>query len=246
MEALSTRIELHTSIAHLHWTLDALDEAMAHFEAGLALAADHPLPGEKASLFNGTGIILYERNQLDAALERFESGLQFRSSSRALLINLGATQCVLGRIQEALDLGQKAIRASPADADTWSRLAYIYNAAGRPDDAIRCLTKASELAPRAHAHHAALAVIYTTMDRSEDAHRHLAMARPEGGARDSQYLEVLAAAVMGDPTKALAALKSAVQAGGISPASVRRDINLNLLFGVEDLGRATAANGIGG
>jgi tetratricopeptide (TPR) repeat protein len=238
MESLSTRIDLQAGVGHLLWTLGELDDAMRRFEAGLALAAEHALPGEKASLLNGSGIILFERGEYDAALERFQSGLQFRSSSRALLINLSATQCVLGRIQEALALGKKAVRASSSEADTWHRLAYIYNAAGRPDEAIGCLTRANELAPRASIHHVGLAVIYGTMDRTGDVNMHLAAARQLAGGEISDYVEILTEALLGDSAKAVGLINAAVLAGQLSRLEVRRDVNLGLLFDAEELAQA--------
>ena len=123
--------------------------------------------------------------QYDAALEAFQGGLKYRSSSRALLINLSATQCILGRIQEALALGKKAVRANRSEADTWRRLGYIYNAAGRTDEAIGCLTKAIELAPREPIHHEALAVMYGMVDRAEDAKLQLAKAQLLAGEDDA-------------------------------------------------------------
>lgn len=235
MEALSTRIDLHGGIGYLHWTLGELDAAMDRFEAGLALAAEHALPEERAGLLNGAGIILYERGQYDAALDRFESGLRFRSSSRALLINMSATQCVLGRIQEALALGKRSIRANRSEADTWRRLGYIYNAAGRTDEAIGCLAKAAEMAPRAPIHHEALAVLYCSVDRSEDARVHLATARQLTGGEGSAYQDVLEEAILGDSAKALEMLRARVVCGQIPRAEVQRDVNLGLLFDLETL-----------
>ena len=211
---------------------------MQHLEAGLALAADHELPEEKASLLNGSGIILYERGQYDAALDTFQSGLQFRSSSRALLINLSATQCMLGRIQAALVLGKKALRANRSEADTWRRLGYIYNAAGRTDEAIGCMTKAIELAPRASIHQEALAVMYGIVERAEDAKLHLAKARLLAGDETSAYREVLTEALLGDAGQALEMLKAAIDAGRIGRLDVSRDLNLGLLFDADELSQA--------
>ncbi len=239
-EALSTRIDLQAGIGHLHWSLGELDAAMQCLEAGLTLAAEHALPEEKAGLLNGTGIILYERAQYEAAVQSFESGLKFRSSSRALHINLSAAQCVLGRIQESLALGKKALRANRSEADTWRRLGYIYQAAGRTDEAIGALAKATELSPRAPIHHEALAVLYGIVDRAEDAKLHLEKARQLAGAESSAYRDVLTEALLGDSPRAVVLLRAAVEAGQISRVEVRRDLNLGLLFEAELLSEISA------
>jgi tetratricopeptide (TPR) repeat protein len=240
-EALSTRIDLQAGIGHLHWTLGEWDAAMRHFEAGLALAAELEFPEEKAGLLNGSGIILYERGQYETALERFQGGLLYRSSSRALLLNMSATQCVLGRIQDALILGKRAIRANRSEADTWRRLGYIYNAAGRTDEAIGCLAKAIELAPRDPILHQTLAVMYGIVDRAEDARLHLRAASQLSGDVRSVYQEILAEALLGEAGKALQVLQAAVAAGQISVTEVKRDVNLGLLFEAEELAQAMPA-----
>jgi tetratricopeptide (TPR) repeat protein len=240
MESLSTRIDLQTGIAHLHWSLGELDEALQRLDRGMALAGEQALPEEKAGLLNGSGIILFERGEYDEALERFQGGLKFRSSSRALLINLSATQCVLGRIQEALALGKKAISANRAEADTWIRLGYIYNAAGRADEAIGCLTKAEELAPRSRTPHEAMAVIYGSLDRTEDVKLHLARAHQLSGGEPSAYAGILTEALVGDSAKSLGFLRAAVRDGRISRVEVLRDVNLGLLFEARELAQAAA------
>jgi len=237
LEALSTRVDLHGGIGHLHWILGELEPSLKSFERGLALAADHALPEAKAGLLNGIGIVLFESGSHAGALERFNEGLHYRSSSRALLINLSATQCVLGRIQAALALGHKAIRSNPTDADTWFRLGYIYHAAGRTDEAIAGMAKAAELGPRVAAYQLALAVLYSLVERPEDSGVHLARARQLTGESGQTYTDVLESALQGHQDAALARLRKAVAAGSVTAADVSRDLNLNLLFDAAQLGR---------
>jgi Flp pilus assembly protein TadD len=157
------------------------------------------------------------------------------------LLNMSATQCVLGRIQDALILGKRAIRANRSEADTWRRLGYIYNAAGRTDEAIGCLAKAIELAPRDPILHQTLAVMYGIVDRAEDARLHLRAASQLSGDVRSVYQEILAEALLGEAGKALQVLQAAVAAGQISVTEVKRDVNLGLLFEAEELAQAMPA-----
>jgi tetratricopeptide (TPR) repeat protein len=240
LEALSTKVELHASIGHLHWSGGDLGKAATEFERGMTLAKDYELPELKASLLNSLGIVAYEEGHLTTALERFNEGLRFRSSSRALLINLSATHCMLGRVQEALHVGNKAVRANPLDADTWRRLGYIQNAAGKPDEAISCLAKAAELAPRSADPHIALAAMYFLVDRPEDASIQLTRARELAGGEKDTYGEILREAAGGDSDKARERLMAAIQAGELAKHEVRRDLNLGLLFDPAQIEEALA------
>jgi Flp pilus assembly protein TadD len=235
LEALSARIELHESIGHLHWSLGNLGAAAKEFEAGLALAKDYELPQLKANLLNGLGIILYERGDHAAALERFTEALRYRSSSRVLLINVSATNCMLGRVQEALSVGKKAVNASPSEADTWHRLGYIQNAAGRRDEAIASLAKAAELAPRAQQHRTALAMMYILIERPDDAQAQLTRATELADGEATPYVEILREAAFGDAEKARGLLRAAVEAGLLTRHGIRRDPNLGLLFDAAQL-----------
>lgn len=234
-EALSPRIELHASLGHLHWRRGDLVRAAQEFETGLTLSKDYELPELKASLLNGTGIILYEGGNYAGALQKFTEGLRYRSSSRALLINISAVDCILGRIQEALEAGKRAVRANPSEADTWRRLGYIYNAAGKTDEAITRFAKACELSPRAAEQRLSLAVMYSLIDRLDEARRQLTRVRELAGGEVSRYEEIVRRAALGDPAKAMTELKAALEAGALTKDEVRRDVNLGLLFDAEDL-----------
>jgi tetratricopeptide (TPR) repeat protein len=229
-EALSTRIELHGGIGYLYWIMGELERAAEWFRTGLALVDDHELPELKARLLNCMGIIAYERSEHSAALDHFNQGLRYRSSSRALLINTSAANCMLGRIQEALTFGKKAVRTNPAEADTWSRLGYIQNGAGRPDEAISCFAKATELAPRAPEHRLSLAVMYSMVERPDNSQIQLRRAQELAGREGATYLDILREATIGNASKALVLLKAALTAGAITKHAIRRDPNLSLLF----------------
>jgi tetratricopeptide (TPR) repeat protein len=235
LEALSARVELHGSLGYLHWSKADLVRASQEFEEGLETAGTYDMAEHKASLLNGIGIIHYERGDPKTALEKFTEGLKYRSSSRVLLINVSAADCMLGRIQEALAAGQKAVRANPTEADTWRRLGYIQNAAGRPDEAINCIAKAAELAPRAPEHRVSLAVMYNLVDRPDDARLQLTRARELGHDETGPLLMVIQEAALGKVEEARGMLAAAVAAGTIAKHEVRRDLNLALLFEAGEL-----------
>jgi tetratricopeptide (TPR) repeat protein len=235
LEALSARVELHASLGYLHWSADDLDRAHEEMQKGLETAGAYDMAELKASLLNGMGIIHYERGDPKAALESFSEGLKYRSSSRLLLINLSAADCMLGRIQEALAAGQRAVRANPGEADTWRRLGYIQNAAGRPDEAINCFAKAAELAPRGAEHRVSLAVMYNLVDRPDDARIQLTRAQELAHEEAGPLLSVIQEAALGRADEARRMLAAALTAGTIARHEVRRDLNLGLLFDSSEL-----------
>lgn len=240
IEALSARIELCASIGHLYWTLGDLESSAKWFSAGLDLAAEHPLPEAKASLFNCMGILEYEGGRPAEALVLFRQGLEHQPASRTLLINLSATQCVLGRIQEALTTAKKAVRVQPENADTWRRVGYIHGAAGRTDEAIRSLSKAAELGPASPENQTALAVMYSLVDRPDEMKTHLRRARELAEDWSEPYQEILMQAALGEPDKAIDLLKGALKTGHLAKHDLRRDPNLGLLFRDADLAEALA------
>jgi tetratricopeptide (TPR) repeat protein len=229
-EALSTRVELHRSLGYLHWASGDSHGAADAFGAGLKLAGDHELPELKAGILNGLGIVEYEAGKYPEALETFKEGLRYQVSNRSLLINFSATCCVLGRNQEALTFAKRAIRSNPADAESWGRVGYLYGAMGKPDEAIASLNKAAELAPRVPAHHAGLAVFYGLIDRPDEARRELEAARELASGPERASLDILQAAILGEPEKAQQLLDAAIAAGTLRRYEVRRDPNLTILF----------------
>ncbi len=229
-ESLSARAELHYSIAYLHWVAGDLARAATALQAGLDLAADHELPELKSRLLNGVGIVRYDAGKYSEALEEFKLGLQLRPSSLSLLINLSAACCMLGRKQEATAAARKAIAASPANAESLERVAYILAAMGKPDEAITHLIKAVELAPRVSRYRAALAVLYSVVDRADEARQQLDSARSLADSPTTPYIDILREAILGEAGKARDLLKTAVESKVIAAHDVRRDPNLSILM----------------
>ena len=246
MEALSARIELYYSIGHLHWSTGDLPKAATAFRAGVELAQGYELPELKSSLLNGIGIIQYEQDDYSGALGSFTQGLRHRSSSSSLLINISAVNCVLGRNHEALATAKRAVRANPMDAETWKRFGYIQNAAGKPDEAILCLLKAAELAPRVPDPPDWLAVLYSLVERPDEARRELERARELAGESESAYRAVLREALLGEPVKSRELLRAAVKTGDIPIHAVRRDPNLCLVFEEAELAELSGSTGRNG
>jgi tetratricopeptide (TPR) repeat protein len=240
MEALSTRVDLYYSLGHLHWLLGNSEKAAGSLTAGLNLTKDHELPGMRWRLLNGQAVIQHESKDYDRAIETCREALRDSPPSSALLINLSAACCMLGRNQEAITIGKRAIKINPADARIWNRLGYIYAATGKLDEGISCFAKAAELSPRTRAYHESLAVAYGTVDRPDQARQQLQIARQIPSKEAAFHLDIYEEAMLGSAAKAEQLLRAALSTKRIRKHEARRDPNLSVLFGAAHIEVLTA------
>ena len=229
-EALSTRVDLCYVLGHLYWQRGDAVKAEGAFRSGLDLAFGHDLAELGWHLLNGLAVLQHESGQYERAVEIYRKGLAAAPESSALLINLSAATCMLGRNQEAITLGRHAVRVDPADARIWNRLGYIYEAMGRVDDGRTSFAEAVALSPRNPAFLASLAVAYFLIERPDEAMRHLKAARQLEPAQSASRLDVYEEAIMGNTAKAEQLLRAALSGGRMSASEIRRDPNLSLLL----------------
>jgi tetratricopeptide (TPR) repeat protein len=230
LEALSTRIELHQGLGYLHWLGGDSQRSAQALKAGLELGRDYELPELKTRLLNGLGIIHYESGEYSEALSQFTEGLAHQPANSALLTNMAAAYCMLGRNQDAISSCERAMRLNPTDADCWSRSGYIYAAMGKPDEAISRLAKAVELDPHRAAYHVSLAVFYSIVERPDESKRELGLAGQVAGQEGAAYRAILEEAMLGDAGKADRLLMAATDRGQLTKHGIRRDPNLAILF----------------
>ena len=148
----------------------------------------------------------------------------------SLLINLSAACCALGRNQEAITIGRRAIRVNSTDAKIWNRLGYIYCAMEKFDEAISFSQRLQNLRLR-------LPLIRnpwlsaTASSNGLDESKRLLGGRAEAGRNQANFrLDIYEEAMSGNMEKSLKLLQNALEANQISVNDIRRDPNLNLLF----------------
>ncbi len=229
-EALSTRVDLYYALAHLYWLRGDAVPAAAALKSGLDLALGHQLPDLAWHLHNGVGVLQHETGEYDKAVETYHLALEAAPESAVLLINLSAATCMLGRNQDAITIGKRAVRIDPGDARIWNRLGYIYEAMGKVDDGRTCFSEAVNLAPREPAYLESLAVAYWLIERPDEAIRHLQAASQLAGRQSPPRLDAYAQAIMGEAEKAGQLLRQALADRRITRQAIRRDPNLSLLL----------------
>lgn len=127
------------------------DEALARFDAALAIEPDFSLP-----LLN-QGIVLARQGRHVEAIDKYAALFLQRQlpsdaagTYAAALSEWGMSLAVLGRHDEAADLFQSATQVDPGFADVYFNWALMLQSTGRADEAAAKFQRGEELAPTEH------------------------------------------------------------------------------------------------
>ncbi len=96
---------------------------------------------------NNLGCILAGQNQLDEAMEQFETALKYRPKYAGAHANLGRALSLQGKIGEAESHFQAALKIKYADADIQQGYASVLMERGKKEEAIKHLREAVRLLP---------------------------------------------------------------------------------------------------
>ena len=119
-----------------------LSRALEHLEKAVELAPQF------AAAWNYLGTMAYHSGDYRKAEEHFREALEQDADAHSPLVNLGGALLSQGRVEEALPLNERAVRARPDDALAHSQLGQCYFSVGRQEDAERHLRQAKALDPR--------------------------------------------------------------------------------------------------
>ena len=229
-ESLSTRVDLLYNIGYLYWVMGNSAKALEAFTSGINQVKDFELPQIRSNLLNGIGIIYFEADHYDQAIESYKQAIFNSPKDGSLLINLSAACCALGRNQEAISISKKAIKMNSTDPKIWNRMGYIFCAMGKFDDAISCFVKATELAPQVGAYQESLAISYSIIEQWGESKRLLEAARKLSGNQVSPLQDIYEEAISGNKEGTLKLLRGALATNKITRNDIRRDPNINILF----------------
>lgn len=107
-----------------------LDEALAAFEAAIALEPDN------AQAHNKRGVVLAEKGMLDEAKLEFERALALDPKYASAMSNLGNTFREKNMLDEAAELYKMALTIDPDHATAHHNLGVVYKQMGMIDRAI--------------------------------------------------------------------------------------------------------------
>src|SRR3989440_5748155 len=179
--------------------------AKAHASARRALELDPNLAD--AHLAQGRILELVDFNFAAAEVE-FRRAFELSPQNAAVTANLADLLAVLGRLDEAVALGQRAIALEPLRGNSHHNLATYLVALGRYDEAEAALRKGIELQPQSAITYASLAIIQILHGNSGAA---VELAKQETDPFWRTYALALAHFANGDRTEADAALKKLIE-----------------------------------
>jgi predicted TPR repeat methyltransferase len=103
---------------------------------------------EQLTAWNAHGLAALELDRAEEARAAFENGLRIAPGHLALTLHHAHALRRLGRNAEAMAAYESVVEADPALVEGWRGLAQVQAALGDVDAALRCRTRARQLAPR--------------------------------------------------------------------------------------------------
>lgn len=140
--ALEPSAPAHYHLGESLFRADRIDEAVAQFQAALALDAGN------ADAFSGLGRALQAQFRFDEAAASYRQALAIEPNKPAALANLGQILHKQGRFDEGIAAYRQVLALQP-DADTHTNLGSLLYAQNRIDKAIDCYRAALALEPGA-------------------------------------------------------------------------------------------------
>jgi len=229
-EALSSRLDLLYTIGYIHWILGDAVKSLELLQSGLELAQHPQLAGLRTWLMNGMAILYHEKGEYKRASDIYSDLIAKYNDDVVLRINHGIVLSALGRNSEAISESKKAVKLSPADAGIWNRQGWIYTSAGKLDEAVPAFKRAIELAATSPIFHESLAICYYLLGLTDESINQI--RNVSRYAEDRLFLaELYEEAIQGRVERSLDLLKAALVSGKIPEADLRRNFNVQIMFG---------------
>jgi tetratricopeptide (TPR) repeat protein len=115
----------------------AFDAAPADGSLSIIVRKERPAPAADAQTYLARGCELHEGGRFDEAERVYREGLERCGEDAVMLYNLGVLLEELERKSEALAAYERALGLDPRFADCHYNIALLYEALGKPRDAIR-------------------------------------------------------------------------------------------------------------
>lgn len=169
LDYIGRAIARNGDVADFHWnmgvvlrSLDRLGEAVASFEASLALAP-------QAIRFNELGEVYHSSGNPRSAAECFRRSLAIEPHDARVRSALGEALRSLGSLDEAEQHLRLAIADDPDLAEAHGNLGALLHGAGRLDEAMASYGRCLALDPTAAETHANLGLLFMDQGRLTDA-----------------------------------------------------------------------------
>jgi Tfp pilus assembly protein PilF len=153
-------------------------DSVVLFERALAVTT------ENAMAHNSLAYALYDRGQVDRAVEECEKAVRIAPDMGDAQSNLVQGYLAQGRMEEAAARTREALRARPNDARTHVNAGLIARMEGRDDDAMSSFREAIRLDPEeqpAHLNYGAILVAHGRLDEAIVQFQEAVRLRPSDG-----------------------------------------------------------------
>lgn len=216
--------ELHNNRGRLHLGRGAIDEALAEFQAALAIDA------ENADALLAIGSVRELQGNAAEALRFAERALAADPDSVGALAAIARVRCEAGELQEAARLYRAALAITDASPMLHVGLGDVLHRAGNVRGAIRSFEAALALDPDDRAAHYNLGVSSGALGRTDDALKSYRAAialdpdHPQAAAAHNNIGSIQRAA--GDVDAALASFETAA---ALSPAHLESRFNAAII-----------------
>ncbi len=130
---------VHFGLGYLYWSQRRYDEAEAEFNLELANDPNHA----RSMLYLGD--LYLQSSKPEQAAPWLQKAVQLDPSLWRAQLDLGILESDAGHLQEALKLLGSAVRLNPSDVNIHWRLARLYQAMGRKDEAKAEFAKAKSM-----------------------------------------------------------------------------------------------------
>jgi TolB-like protein/cytochrome c-type biogenesis protein CcmH/NrfG len=199
----------HIAQANWGWASAAEGFGRAREAVLRALALEPDLPEALTGL---AWVQMMHDRDWNASLASFNRALELAPNNALVLSQASFCMANLGRFDEAIAIGQRAVSCDPLSAEAHTFLGTIYWVAGRPRESESALRKALEIAPQRAVTRTWLAIALLDQERTEEAQAEAAREPEEWGR---QFATSIIHHAAGRPGESLAALRElAAKRGG--------------------------------
>ncbi len=130
---------VHFGLGYLYWKSRRYDEAAREFQAELANDPNH------AQSMAYLGDIQLKKDNPEKAIPLLRKAIELQRDLRFAYIALGTALTAQKQYPEALAILQQAVKLDPAQADAHYRIARVYQATGKTEEAQKEFAKVREL-----------------------------------------------------------------------------------------------------
>ena len=200
-------IEQAMAMAYAHWNAGQAAQAEQLCQRVLASWPEYP------DALHLLGLLAHTHGNRTLAIDYVKRACASPRASAQYYSNLAEMCRQVGRLEEALPAGRRAVEIDPSHVAAWNNLGILLQEMGQLDESLDCLRRVAELSPDSPESHNNLANTLKRLGRLNEARPHYETAinlRPNYSEARSNLANLLSE--LGEPEAAAAAAREAIEA----------------------------------